>query len=256
MAEQINNSGDIDAALKMVIRGLTQNSVADVFAGHRALFRIGLPSVPHIRNAILRSSWTRLKHGNEIRYVSGLVTLLHDIDEKESRRITSQLKRGGCDVTVGHILDSICRFTIADYLQYEVRGVTIFEHKRLVTKQRVRLALENWLKNIPSEDLQAIERIYVLRREDLKLLGNYAPILQYINLVWDNPYSRFNPLSWLNSFVIESTLYHEIGHHVHRHTFGQDPDQEKEAMDYSSRVMANTSRLPLRIMRFVRKVLD
>jgi hypothetical protein len=74
--------------------------------------------------------------------------------------------------------------------------------------------------------------------------------------VWDNPYSKLNPLSWLNSFIIESTLYHEIGHHVHRHTFGQDPDQEKEANDYSDKIMLNSSHMFSRIMRAIKRVLD
>ncbi len=56
--------------------------------------------------------------------------------------------------------------------------------------------------------------------------------------------------------VIESVLYHEIGHHVHRHTFGQDPDQEKEANDYSDKIMFNSSHVLYRIMRAVKKVLD
>jgi hypothetical protein len=155
MAEKTNNlSRDIEAALKMLIRGLTQGSVAEMHAGHRALFRIGRPAIPQIREAILRSNWSRIKHGNQIRYVSGLVGLLHDIDEAESRCIVSQLKRDGCDVTIAHILDSICSFTIADYAQYHVRGVTVFEHKKLITKQVVQEALAHWLRNIPTNDLE------------------------------------------------------------------------------------------------------
>jgi hypothetical protein len=36
---------------------------------------------------------------------------------------------------------------------------------------------------------------------------------------------------------MEGTLYHKIGHHVHKHTFGQDPEQEKEANAYAARMM-------------------
>jgi Zn-dependent protease with chaperone function len=70
-----------------------------------------------------------------------------------------------------------------------------------------------------------------------------------INLVWDNPSSRWSPMSLLNNFVIESVLYHEIGHHVRRHTLGQDPKQEKEADKYSARIMANSHHLLFRIAR-------
>ena len=73
--------------------------------------------------------------------------------------------------------------TLADYAQYNVCRVEIFEHKKLVTKQNVRASLERWLKNVPVEDLREIERIYILRREDLKSLGDYKPVLCRINLL-------------------------------------------------------------------------
>jgi len=229
----------INRSLRMLIRGLTQNNAAEMYGGYKALFQIGAPAIPQIRAAILKSTWSDLKYPNEIRYVCGLANLIHDIDESEARRIANRLKSNGCDLAVVRILDSICAFTLADYTQYSVCGVKIFEHKKLVTKQNVGARLEQWLKNIPIEDLKEIERLYVLRKEDLTCWGNYMPILHVIKLAWDNPCSRWSPMSWLNNFIIESTLYHEIGHHVCRHTFRKDPDQEKEADKYSDRIMLN-----------------
>lgn len=252
----MSEQNDIDSSLKTLIRGLTQNNIKEICAGHKALCKIGSSAVPHIRKAILQSNWSRAKYPNEIRYVSGLLGLLHDINETESREVANQLKRGGCDLAVAAILDSICRFTIADYVQYEVRGIKVFEHTGILTKQSIRQTLEHWLKNVPYEDLQEIERLYVLRKADLEVWGNYAPLLYNINLVWDNPCSRFNPVSVLNLFIIETTLYHEIGHHVHRHTFGQDPDQEKQAQEYADRAMGNSSHVLFRIARGMKQVLD
>jgi len=252
MDEQDNglNLG-INRSLRTLIRGWTQGNVAEIYDGYKALFQIGAPAIPQIRAAILKSTWSDLKYPNEIRYVCGLVNLIHDIDESEARRITNQLKNNGCDLAVARILDSVCAFTLADYTQYSVCGVKIFEHKKLVTKQNVRARLEQWLKNVPIEDLKEIDRIYILRSGDLKSLGNYKPVLYVINLVWDNPSSKWSPMSWLNNFIIESTLYHEIGHHVHRHTFGEDQDQEREAEQYSDRIMANSNHLLFRIGRLL-----
>jgi hypothetical protein len=253
MDEQDNElNQNIKRSLRTLIRGLTQDNVAEMYGGYKDLFQVGVPAIPQIREAILKSNWSKLKYPNEIRYVSGLVNLIHDIDESEARRLTNQLKDNGCDLAVARILDSICTFTLADYTQYNLCGVAIFEHKKLVTKQNVRAKLERWLKNVPIEDLKEIERIYILRNEDLKSLGNYKPILYRINLVWDNLSSRWSPMAWLNNFIIESTLYHEIGHHVHRHTFGQDPDQEKEAEKYSDRIMANSNHLLFIVGRLLR----
>jgi hypothetical protein len=178
-----------------------------------------------------------------------LVSVLHDIDEIESRKAAKQLKQNGCDVSIAHILDSVCRFTITEYAQYNVSGIRVFQHKKLSVKHLVQPKLEKWLRNVPTEDLSAIERIYVLRPGDLDALGTYTPILCSIKVIWDNPCSRLNPLSWVNLFIIEGTLYHEIGHHIHRHTFGQDEDQEKAANKYSDHTMANSDHLPFKIMR-------
>lgn len=109
------------------------------------------------------------------------------------------------------------------------------------------------LKNVPIEDLKEIDRIYILRSEDLNSRGTYTPILYVIDLVWDNPSSRWSPMSWVNNFIIESVLYHEIGHHVHRHSFWLHPDQEKEADKYSDSVMTNSNHLLFSICRLLRR---
>jgi hypothetical protein len=66
---------------------------------------------------------------------------------------------------------------------------------RIVTKQNVKARLEQWMKNIPIEDLKEIDRIYIVRSKDSTPLGAYMPILYVINLVWDNPSSRWSPMS-------------------------------------------------------------
>ncbi|MCY7348831.1 MAG: hypothetical protein LH614_21795 [Pyrinomonadaceae bacterium] len=201
---------------------------------------------------LLKFDCSKVKYPSEIRYVSGLVNLIHDIDEVEANEIVRQLKGGDCNVALAHILDSICKFTLEDYVRYNVCGVEIFEHKNLITKQNVEAKLESWLKNIPSNDLREIERIYILRRGDLESLGNYKPILSRINLVWINSSSRWSPMSWIDNFIIENTLYHEIGHHVYRHTFGQDSTQEKEADDYADGIMINSNHLLFRAVSLLK----
>jgi hypothetical protein len=251
MDEQVSEPGcDIDRNLRTLIRGLTQDNRAEIYNAYKALFKIGAPAIPQIRASVLKSNWPNLKYPNENRYVSGLVNLIHDIDESEARTVANQLKNKGCDLAVARFLDSICAFTLADYAQYEVCGVKVFEHKKLVTKQKVKVRLEQWLKNIPIEDLNEIDRIYIVRSQDMTPLGTYRPILYVINLVWDNPSSRWSPVSWLNNYVMQIVLYHEIGHHVHRHTFGEDPDQEREADKYVGRIFANIHPLVFRIVRW------
>ena len=242
MEEQSNTADqNITRSLKALIRGLTQDDVSEMYKGYRALFAVGRAAIPQIREAILKAQWSGVKYPNEIRYIAGLVTLIHDLDEAESEKIRIELMGNGCSAAVARILDSIGRFKVKDFIRYDVRGVKIFEHQKLVTRQNVKGRLEQWLNRVPSEDLDQIERIYVLPKGELEALGSYKPVLFCINLAWDNPSPRWSPMSWVNNFVIESTLYHEIGHHVHRHTFGQDPEQEAEAENYANRLMANSS---------------
>jgi len=114
---------EIRASLKTLIRGLTQGNLEEGYEGYKALFKIGAPAIPQIKDAIFKSNWSQVKRPNEIRYVSGLVTLLRDINEVEADAVVKQLIDNGCDITVKQLVTSICRFTLADYLTYDIRGI-------------------------------------------------------------------------------------------------------------------------------------
>jgi hypothetical protein len=252
MEEQSDQN--ISRSLKNLIRGLTQDDATEMYKAYKALFAVGPAAIPQIREAIFKAKWSHIKYPNEIRYLAGLVALIHDLDESESEKIRIELVGNGCGPVVARILDSIGSFKLKDFIRYDVRGVKIFEHKKLVTRQNVKRRLEQWLKPVPGEDLDQIERIYVLSKFDLEALGTYKPVLFCINLAWDNPSPRWSPMSWVNNLIIESTLYHEIGHHVHRHTFGQDPEQEAEAENYADRILANSSNhLLFRVARVLKR---
>jgi hypothetical protein len=244
-----NSLDGLNRALRTLIRGLTQNNLNETYDAYKALSKAGTNAIPLIEDAIHQSSWRKIRRANEVRYVVGLMSVLHDIDEAESRRIASELKRNGCDPSLGVQLDSICRFTTDDYRQYALSDIRVFEHNRLSPKQMIQKRLEGWLKNVPKTHLTEIGRIYILRREDMTVLGWYVPVLCNISLAWDNPYSIHNPLSYLSLYIIETVLYHEIGHHVFRHTFGQEEKQEKEANEYADYLMLRSNRLLFRILR-------
>src|SRR5207237_8547309 len=65
--------------------------------------------------------------------------------------------------------------------------------------------------------------------------GTYTPYLHKVTLAWDVPDEAF--VSRFLLLFTEATLYHEVGHHVCRHDFGQDPVQEREADEYASRLL-------------------
>lgn len=232
MGGRNDQTRQIDVHLKTLIRGLSQENVHERYEGYKSLYEIGLLAIPQIREALLKSKWEKVKYPGEIRYVSGLFSLLHDISEGESEKVERKIIDNGCDSIITQTIKSIRNFTVADYHTYYVKGIKIFEHKG-IQKRSVRGHLENWLKNVPDEDLREVERLYVVVDDGRDSLGSYTPILFNIKLVWDITFSHLNPLSWVLLLNVEHTLYHEVGHHKHRHTFGQQPEQEKEANAYA-----------------------
>ena len=239
----------IEAALRTLSRYLVQKNWKATYLAHKAVYKIGRPAIEPIRNALQRTGWSNIKYAIHVRLVAGLISVLHDIDESESRKMAALMKQTGCDPAVVRILDSICSFTNEDYYQYEVEGVKIFENKQLRVKQPVRPKLERWLRKVPKDDLAEIERIYIMKKGEIEDAGNYTPFLCNINVVWDCPYSRLNPVSFFLLVFIESTLYHEIGHHINKHTFGQDDVQEKEADAYSDYLLRRSNHLLFRVLR-------
>lgn len=109
--------------------------------------------------------------------------------------------------------------------------------------------------NVPREDLCEIERIYVVTDEGQDYAGNYLPVLFNITLVWYNPFSRRSITGRLLVSHIEKTLYHEIGHHVHRHTFGQDAEQEAQADQYAIRLLQLSRPKLSKFAHILRKVI-
>jgi len=229
---------EIKFGLRKLIRAITLNNSKNQMRWHKALYKIGRPALPKIYSTIESYQSSNLDRRTKLLCVSGLMQLLHDIDENEAEILTEQLIQSGCDSIISNRLKSINVFTLNNFVRYQINGVTIFEEKKLSPAYSIRLLLQKWFENVPDEDVKEVDRIYIVKLDNQEYAGNYMPIFFSINLVWSTPSSRYNPLFWLLILFIEQTFYHEVGHHVHRHTFGQDPEQEKEANRYSSMLIA------------------
>lgn len=228
----------VEAALAKYLRGIAHGSQMTSNAAHRELYRMGPAVVPELERRILESDWKTLEQPEAIRLLAGLVKLLHDIDENRSRKVIEKLIRNGCHPVAKRVLRSILRFSRENFRIYESHGIEIFESKEFEEGERVPHHLKKWLGNIPSEDLTGLKRITVIPFDlDAESTSHYVPAMAAITLVWMKFFRRTNPLSRLLRMTIESTLYHEVGHHVHRHEFGQIPDQEREANRYAQKIM-------------------
>ncbi len=230
-------SSDVAKHLKSLSFGIMQGSYEQVYKAHHALYNIGTEALPLIEETILKQSWGDVKHGAQIGQLIGMLNLIHDIDEERAKAVGEQIRKSGCSVKVNRRISAITSFTMDNFNCFEVAGVKIYQAKQLGKQLSFERRMKKWLAVVPPEDLAQIERLYLVPKSDSDYLGYYMPILCKIVVEWDMPFSNFNPVSWLFLFLIKKTFYHEIGHHAHRHTFGQDPDQEKEADRYAAKLL-------------------
>jgi hypothetical protein len=257
---------EIRTELKKLLAAIAHKNDAEAMKSHKALYKIGPSTIPFVADTFLNldlsdTSSAQVKSGVEIRYAIGLISLIHDIDENASKKVAQQFIQKGCKATTKQRLKSILEFTLSDYLQYEVKGVKIFEEKGIKSQVKVQSKLEKWLSNVSGADLSEIDRLYVVSRtRDQEYAGRYMPIFNNVKLVWEVSGAKFNPITWLKLSWIEMVLYHEIGHHVYRHTFGQVKEQEAEADKYaverflSTRpVLYKTSEVIIKVVKLFRR---
>lgn len=235
----MNSGQDITLALNNLIKGITMHNFKEQMRWHKVLYKIGKSAVPKLGSRLLTFNASEMSRHLKLLYLSGLMRLVHDIDEEEAHKITQQLLQHGCDTIIANRLKSINEFTLNHYHRYKIKGVTIFEEKSIETSYPIRSLLEKWFARVSDDDIREIDRMYVVNRHEQDYSGTYMPVYFNIQLVWDGiPFSQFNPLSRTMLIWKETTFYHEIGHHVHNHTFGQDLDQEREANQYAAKIVA------------------
>ena len=236
-AESPPKTTDLEAQLRRFSRSVLQGDYRGTYRAHKEIYRTGKAAIPLLKARVLGSDFSNQRYPEATRYASALVNLIRDIDEDEARAVAQQIIEKGCVRPLRLVLDSICRFSLTDYTDYSIRGVRVLQHQDLSTSCDVRAWLERWMANISEKDLEDLIRIFVVRPDDVEreAAGTYTPYLHKVTLVWNVPDESF-PSRLLLLFV-EATLYHEIGHHVCRHEFGQDPVQEREADAYANQLL-------------------
>ena len=237
MIENIDIDKSIHENFKKLSRGLMQHSYPVTFEAHKNLYEIGTPVIPFLKEKILEVDYSNSNYKELSGYISGLYSLLHDLNEDVALSICEKVISNGCPKHIKAILKSVNQFSVKNYKRYQVRGIEIFQHKLVNAKCDIGYYLNTWMGNIPEDDLNYISRIYVVTREKIDAAGTYTPQINAIALLWDNAYKDRSIPFWFFNLFTEKVFYHEIGHHRHHHKFGTDPDQEKEADKYAFRIM-------------------
>jgi hypothetical protein len=229
------DSEQIEAAFGKLMRGLAHMSGALSYSGYRELYECGPTVVPALERRIFQADWETITRPEATRMQTALVSLLHDIDETRSRNVIDSLLAQDCHPALRGALESIRRYDGRNFRNHEIRDVRVLVAKEIDESEDVPFHMARWLANVPLRDLAGIVRLYVVPRSPVQdAAGHYMPVLSTITVYWINSFLGSKSLASLARISMEHTLYHEIGHHVHRHTFGQQPEQEKEANRYAT----------------------
>ena len=217
---------------------LSQNVNEEVYKNSKELYQIGEASLTPLIKAVLPHDWSKIDNKGQMRLLTGIVALINDINEEACRKTAQAIIEKGCTRAVKLCLNSITSFTLNDYTLHIEHDLKIYIFNELNDIDFIKEKLGEWLSFVPKQDLKQIDRIYLIPyNEEYTYSGTYTPILSYIRLVWEKEYADSLLFKWIDLARTKHTLYHEIGHHYHGHTFGQDPEQEKEANEYASKLM-------------------
>ena len=250
------NSDKLTAAFDRLMRGIAHDSAKRIYSGYHELYRFGPAAIPELERRIFEADWKTPTRPEATRMQSALVSLLHDIDEARSRDVIDRLLEGDCHPAMRGILNSIRRYDENNFRVYDIHELRVLVAREIDESEDVPIHMECWLDNVPPEDLKGIERLYVIRRPPkMDFAGWYMPVLSTITVIWKDPLLHEKLFAWINRVAMERTLYHEIGHHFHGHTFGQQPEQEKEANRYADARLRITHPYLIGIVKVLQRIL-
>ncbi len=247
-------STEINHQLKVYIHGLTGGNRDSRDEAYVSLYRHGKSAIPALKAMLLSNNFTGINPGLEISILSGLLTLLNDIDETEANHVGQILKNHGCSQTIKTRITSILRFSITNYSIYSVNGIKILMQNSLKNQKSIMQKVRKWLSHIEEKHLEGIERIYITSESNNDYRGTYQPVYNNITVEWDNDLSFFNPFSFFLTMRIEHTLYHEIGHHSLRHNAGQNEIQENEANQFAKNLIGKSHPIMTKIVKLSKDV--
>ena len=234
----MNVDKELKELVKIFIKNLILNNKEEIYLSYKELYAQGKDSLSMLIETVLAYDWSKIDNSNQIRVLSGVMSLINDIDEYSCKNTAKIIIDKGCARVVKQCLNSIVSFTLDDYATFKVYGIDIYIFNKLNNIEYIKDKIDKWLFIVPKDELEGIDRIYIIpNNKEYAYNGTYMPILSYIKLIWKNDFENSFLWKWIDLLRVQHTLYHEIGHHYHKHIFGEDKIQEKEANVYASRLM-------------------
>ena len=125
----MNAEEEINTAIKKLIRSFTMQEYENQLKWHKTLYEIGEAAIPKIHSTIKSYNSSNLDIRSKHICISGLMRLMHDIDEAKALSLTGELTKNGCDSLIATHLKTINEFTSKNFICYQIKGVQIFEEK-------------------------------------------------------------------------------------------------------------------------------
>jgi hypothetical protein len=224
----------LEQELKSLKRGLMSGDERVALIAYKALYEIGTPAATAVALELERLNLKVPLLPEASKLLAGLVALQRDLDEATSDAfIDAKLSQPLPQVT-SSILRSARRMRSSDFATSRCGDIMIFEYTAIDTRYEASKHMQTWLSQLPVDDLIGVSRIYIVPDEfNNDWLGRYMPLLGVVTIAWTTILPPFKMLNRLTSNMHRHVLLHEIGHHVHKHWFGQIPEQEAQADAYA-----------------------
>ena len=178
-------SDTVTKPLRTLTRGLAQGSNDEIYKSHRELYMLGETVIPAVEEQILSQPWGDIKYGEQLSILSGLLSLINDINEERAREVGNIIREKGCSKIVESRIRSITEFTLSEFESCPISGINIYLSKKLGGKSRIRSKMAQWLSMLPATDLKEVDRIYIIPETNEDHRGTYMPILCSIMVEWD-----------------------------------------------------------------------
>lgn len=248
---------ECELALRTLKRGLMAGDDRIALPAYRRLYKAGAVATPLLDRELRKFPLTtNFRQSEALRLLAGLLALERDCDEDASdRRLDGSISQG-CSDAVQSLMRSLRRMSKNNFRRMKSGQIEIWEHNALDSRYNASSLVAKWLDEIPEAERVDISRIIIKSGfMDDAWSGQYQPVLSVVTLSWMTFLPPGNYFVRVLNADHRFTLFHEVGHHVERHWYGQDPEQERQANAYASATITRTRPLWLRPLASILAVL-
>lgn len=235
--------------MRRLKRGLMTSNERTTLPAYKQIFEAGAPALPvleqELKNVAFFAEPTRVEG---TRLLAGLLALHRDLDEVASDDLIDESLARQCPEILSALLRAARRMTCRDFRTSCFGDIQIWEHTSIDQRYGASTRVQGWLAELQANDIVGIRRIVITpHKPEHDAMGSYMPVLGVVSLAWT---TLLPPESYFVCAANAShrfTLFHEVGHHVHKHWFGQDSEQEQDADSYAARTARSSMPFWVRI---------